>query len=88
MYELQVEKVCPGCGTPWLLPVSQTEAVEEDEDNAKGPTQSQPPPRPSTRKRLRTSEVIDSGTIGSGSSQDPVPSSDTRRTTRISSWLR
>ena len=88
MYELQVEKVCPGCGTPWLLPVSKTEAVEEDEDNANGPTQSQPPPGPSTRKRLRTSEAIDSGTIGSGSSQDPVPSSDTRRTTRLSLRMR
>ncbi|XP_057484688.1 uncharacterized protein LOC130771086 [Actinidia eriantha] len=52
---IKVERVCPGCGTPWLLPVSKTEAVEEDEDNANGPTQSQPPPGSSTRKRLRTS---------------------------------
>ena len=88
MDELQVEKVCSGCGTPWLLPVPKTEAVEEEEDDANGPTQSKPPPGPSMRKRLRTSETVDSGTSGSGSSQDPVPSFDTRRTTRSSSRLR
>ena len=38
MDELQVEKVCSGCGTPWLLPVHKTEAVEEEEDDANGPT--------------------------------------------------
>ena len=88
MDELQVEKVWSGCGTPWLLPVHKTEAVEEEEDDANGPTQNKPPPGPSTRKRLRTFEVVDSGTIGSCSSQDSVPSSDTRRTTRSSSRMR
>ncbi|GFZ18225.1 embryo defective 1379 [Actinidia rufa] len=85
---IKVEKVCSGCGTPWLLPVPKTEAVEEEEDDTNGPTQSKPPPGPSTRKRLRTSEAVDSGTIGSGSSQDPVPSSDSRRATRSSSRVR
>ncbi|KAF5930129.1 hypothetical protein HYC85_031002 [Camellia sinensis] len=52
------EKVCPGCGTPWLLPVSKIETVEEIDDDTNGSTQNQPPPPPSMRKRLRTSGAV------------------------------
>ncbi|THG10853.1 hypothetical protein TEA_026531 [Camellia sinensis var. sinensis] len=84
------EKVCPGCGTPWLLPVSKIETVEEIDDDTNGSTQNQPPPPPSMRKRLRTSgAVVDSGTAGSESSLvPPVSTSDARRTARRSARLR
>ncbi|KAI7984643.1 hypothetical protein LOK49_LG15G02580 [Camellia lanceoleosa] len=82
------EKVCPGCGTPWLLPVSKIETVEEIDDDTNGSSQNRPPP-PSMRKRLRTSgAVVDSGTAGSESSRVPVSTSDARRTTRRSARLR
>ncbi|KAG5517660.1 hypothetical protein RHGRI_038151 [Rhododendron griersonianum] len=81
------EKVCPGCSTPWPLPAFKTEAVEEEEADANGTTQSQPPLGPSSRKRTRTSRGGDSGTLNI-SSQPPVPTSDVKRATRSSARLR
>uniref|UniRef100_A0A5B7AG44 Non-structural maintenance of chromosomes element 1 homolog n=1 Tax=Davidia involucrata TaxID=16924 RepID=A0A5B7AG44_DAVIN len=83
----RIERVCPGCGTSWLPPVSKAEAIEE-EDDPNGPSQSQPHPQPSTRKRLRTGKTVDADTVGSGSSQPSMPNSDTMRTTRRSARLR
>ncbi|KAL7202983.1 hypothetical protein ACSBR1_034435 [Camellia fascicularis] len=84
------EKVCPGCGTPWLLPVSKIETVEEIDADTNGSTQNQPPPPPSMRKRLGTSgAVVDTGTAGSESSLvPPVSTSDAWRTKRRSARLR
>ncbi|XP_059665099.1 uncharacterized protein LOC132311278 isoform X2 [Cornus florida] len=83
----KVERVCPGCGTQWLIPVSKTEVVEE-EDEPNVPSQNGRPPQPSTRKTLRTGKTVDGGdTVGSGSSQASLLNSDTRRTTRSSARL-
>ncbi|KAI8526328.1 hypothetical protein RHMOL_Rhmol13G0299400 [Rhododendron molle] len=81
------EKVCPGCSTPWPLPAFKTEAVEEEEAEANGITQSQPSLGPVSRKRARTSRGGDSGTLNI-SSQLPVPTSDVKRATRSSARLR
>ncbi|KAL6987229.1 hypothetical protein U1Q18_012980 [Sarracenia purpurea var. burkii] len=87
--KLQVGRICPGCGTPWQLPVSKIEAVEEDDDGNGLPQSHPPPPGSSRRKKLRTSQDVDSGTLGSASSQPLLmPTSDTRKTTRSSARLR
>ncbi|XP_059665124.1 uncharacterized protein LOC132311293 isoform X2 [Cornus florida] len=84
----KVERVCPGCGTQWLIPVSKTEAVEE-EDEPNVPSQNGRPPQPFTRKRLRTGKSVDGAdNAGSGSSQASLLDSDTRRITRSSARLR
>ncbi|KAA8528143.1 hypothetical protein F0562_035606 [Nyssa sinensis] len=84
----RVERVCPGCGTPWppVPPVSKVEAIGEEDLN--GPSQNQPPSQPSTRKRLRTGKTIDTDAVGSGSSQASMPGSDMKRPPRRSARLR
>lgn len=82
------EKVCPGCSTPWPLPVFKAEAVEEEDVNTNGVNQSQLPLGPTSQKRARTCRGGDSSALLSISSQPPVPASDVKRATRSSSRLR
>ncbi|KAF9599772.1 hypothetical protein IFM89_001718 [Coptis chinensis] len=85
----RVDKVCPGCGTEWLLAVAKSELLEEDEGvESKEPIQSQAPSWGSAkRKRLRSckSEI---NTIPAGPSQASQRVPDPRRSTRRSSRLR
>ncbi|XVF20195.1 hypothetical protein REPUB_Repub11eG0177000 [Reevesia pubescens] len=86
--------VCPSCDTQWQYQPPKAEPVEL-EDEAAGPTQSQPPPRStqsqpslrSRRKRQRISQNDDTETAGC-SSQASLPSSDTKRVRRSSARLR
>ena len=90
--ELQVERVCPGCGTQWQHS-SITDAAIEEEDEPNRPSQKRQPPPPAaaaTRKRLRSCKIEDEENNVASSSQTSVPvsSTDFRRITRKSARLR
>lgn len=91
----RVDKLCPGCGTEWLCPVSKSELIEEDEEEQPNqPTQTQEPTQtqaPSTganrRKRLRNCKTeIDTDNAGPSQTCSQIP--DSRRNTRRSSRIR
>ncbi|XAR60434.1 hypothetical protein NMG60_11033807 [Bertholletia excelsa] len=90
--QAKVERVCPGCHTPWL-PLPKIESLDVDDEindtnrpSQSGPSESQPPPGPSVRKRLRICRATDSGNLVPNSSQ--ASTSDLRRTTRSSARMR
>ncbi|CAH2042921.1 unnamed protein product [Thlaspi arvense] len=90
--QAKVERVCPGCHTPWL-PLPKIESLDVDDEindtnrpSQSGPSESQPPPGPSVRKRLRICRATDSGDLVPNSSQ--ASTSDLRRTTRSSARMR
>ncbi|KAK3042249.1 hypothetical protein RJ639_001844, partial [Escallonia herrerae] len=82
----RVERVCPGCGTEWHYILPKAEALEE-QNNANGPSQSDPPPEAFKGKKLRTRKTADVDDVRSGSSQASLHSSETRRITRRSARL-
>ncbi|XP_042481533.1 non-structural maintenance of chromosomes element 1 homolog [Macadamia integrifolia] len=85
----RVERVCPGCGSEWHLPVSKVEAVEDEEEKeTTGSTQRQLTlSGTTTRKRSRSCKT-EVETVEVGSSQASNSICDLRRTTRSSTRLR
>ncbi|KAK6234730.1 hypothetical protein SCA6_010067 [Theobroma cacao] len=87
--------VCPSCDTQWQYQPPKAEPIEL-EDEASGPTQSQPPSRStqsqpplrSRRKRQRLSQNDDAETAGCSSQAASQADSDMRRVTRSSARLR
>ncbi|KAJ4966627.1 hypothetical protein NE237_018476 [Protea cynaroides] len=83
----RVERVCPGCGTEWHLPVSKVEAEEEDEEEEKVNSRTIQSQLTSLgtnmRKRSRNYKTrVD--TVEVGASQASGSDRDLRRTTRSS----
>ncbi|KAK6926445.1 Non-structural maintenance of chromosomes element 1 [Dillenia turbinata] len=76
-----VERVCPGCSTPWEYTIPKAELVEEEETELSGPGETQQPSQPITRKRFRNIKTENLDIVGT-SYQTSMP--DLRRNTRRS----
>lgn len=77
----RVDKLCPGCGTEWLCPVSKRELVEENETlEPNDPIESQAPLSGSgLMKRARSCKrEVETVNVGSSQASPRVP--DPRRT--------
>ncbi|KAJ4971656.1 hypothetical protein NE237_004755 [Protea cynaroides] len=89
---VKVERVCPGCGTEWHLPVSKVEAVDENEEEEKENTRTTQKNQLTslginTRKRSRGCKT-EVDTVEVSASQASGSVHDLRRTTRASVRLR
>lgn len=83
---MQVERVCPGCGTQWHGSMVKAEAVEKANDPIVT-SQNTQPPEPSMKRKRKSYRESNADIAGCDSSVTSAAVSDMKRVTRSSARL-
>ncbi|KAG8370881.1 hypothetical protein BUALT_Bualt13G0029500 [Buddleja alternifolia] len=80
----KVQRVCPGCGTKWEVPIVKAEAVDEVDDAPNVPSQNTQPAEHPVKKRRKSYREADDEIVKNDSSLTSATLSNAKRVTRRS----